>query len=138
MELAVWPMVNAILNGTSALLLVCGYRAIRRKAVAVHTRCMLSACAVSVLFLVSYLLYHLQVGSVRFGHAGWMRPVYFSILISHTLFAIVIVPLVGRTVWLAWHERIAAHRRLARVTLPLWLYVCVTGVVVYVMLYHLS
>ena len=137
MELAVWPMVNAILNGTSALLLVCGYRAIRRKAVAVHKRCMLSACAVSVLFLVSYILYHLQVGSVHLGHAGWIRPVYFSILISHTFLAIVIVPLVGRTVWLAWHERISAHRRLARVTLPLWLYVCVTGVVVYLMLYWL-
>ncbi len=136
--MVVWPALNATLNATSAVLLVCGYRAIRRKAVAVHKRCMLSACAVTLLFLLSYVLYHLRVGSVHFGHAGWMRPVYFAILISHTLLAIAIVPLVIRTVWLAWHDRLQQHRRLARVTLPLWLYVSVTGVVVYVMLYHLT
>jgi putative membrane protein len=133
----VWPTVNAALNATSAVLLLCGYRAIRRKAVAIHTRCMLAACTASVVFFVSYALYHLQVGATPFEHRGWVRPVYFAILISHTVLAVAIVPLVIRTVWLALHDRLAPHRRLARITLPLWLYVCVTGVVVYGMLYHL-
>ena len=134
----VWPAVNATLNATSAVLLVSGYRFIRHQRIAAHKRCMLAACAVSVVFLISYVLYHAQVGSVPFGHHGWIRPVYFSILISHTVLAMAIVPLVIRTVCLALHDRVQQHRRLARVTLPLWLYVCVTGVVVYVMLYHLS
>ena len=97
---------------------------------------MAAACAVSLVFLVSYLLYHARVGSVRFTGTGWTRPVYFTILISHTVLAVVIVPLVLRTVLLAWRERFAAHRGLARWTLPLWLYVSVTGVAVYGMLYH--
>ncbi len=135
--MVIWPAINATLNATSAVLLVSGYRAIRRRQIAVHKRCMLSACAVTLVFLLSYVLYHLRVGSVRFGHAGWIRPVYFAILISHTLLAIAIVPLVIRTVWFALQDRLPQHRRLARATLPLWLYVCVTGVVVYVMLYQL-
>ena len=135
--MVIWPAINATLNATSAVLLVSGYRAIRRRQIAVHKRCMLSACAVTLVFLLSYVLYHLRVGSVRFGHAGWIRPVYFAILISHTLLAIAIVPLVIRTVWFALQDRLPQHRRLARVTLPLWLYVCVTGVIVYVMLYQL-
>ena len=133
-----WPAVNASLNAASAALLACGYYAIRRRRIARHKACMLGACAVSVAFFISYILYHLRVGSVAFQGSGWIRPVYFSILLSHTILAIVIVPLVIRTVWLAWHDRLAHHRRLARVTLPLWLYVCVTGVIVYGMLYHLS
>lgn len=132
----VWPMLNASLNATSAVLLIAGFRAIRRQQIATHKACMLAACTVSTAFLISYLLYHLQVGSVHFAGQGWLRPVYFTILISHTVLAVVIVPLVVRTVWLALRDRFEAHRRLARVTLPLWLYVCMTGVIVYGMLYH--
>ena len=135
--MTLWPALNATLNATSAVLLVCGYRAIRRNAITRHKRCMLAACVISFLFFVSYAMYHWRVGSVPFGRTGWIRSVYFTILVSHTLLAITIVPLVIRTVWLALHDRLAQHRRLARVTLPLWLYVCVTGVVVYVMLYQL-
>ena len=136
MELRLWPALNAVLNATSAGLLVCGYASIRAKRIARHRWCMIGACLVSGVFLTSYLLYHSRVGSVRFLGQGWVRSVYLSILTSHTILAVVIVPLVIRTVWLASREQFAAHRRIARVTLPLWLYVCVTGVVVYWMLYQ--
>ena len=98
---------------------------------------MLAACATSVLFLVSYLLYHYQVGSTAFTGQGAIRVVYFTVLISHTILALVIVPLVVMTLYRAWREQWPRHRRLARWTLPLWLYVSVTGVVIYVMLYQL-
>ncbi len=137
MSLSVLPTLNAFLNATSAGLIVAGLICIRAKQTGAHTACMLGACAVSALFLASYLYYHAQVGSVRFEQTGWIRPVYFSILISHTILAVVIVPLVIRTVWLAMRRRFAAHTALARWTAPLWLYVSVTGVVVYMMLYHL-
>ena len=130
------PTLNAALNATSAGLLVLGFRAIRRKQVAVHRRYMLAACAVSALFLLSYVTYHARVGSVHYRGIGGLRVVYFAILATHTALAIAIVPLAGRTVWLARRQRIAEHRYLARWTLPLWLYVSVTGVVVYWMLYQ--
>ena len=98
---------------------------------------MVAAFGTSVLFLISYLTYHAQVGRVHFPGQGWIRPVYFSILISHTVLAIAIVPLVVRTVWLATRRQFAAHTALARWTAPLWLYVSITGVLVYWMLYHL-
>ena len=122
--LSTWPLLNAVLNGTSALLLSSGFVAIRRRRIAVHKACMLTACATSVLFLVSYLLYHYRV-------------VYFTVLISHTVLAVVIVPLVVMTLYRAWREQWPRHRRLARWTFPLWLYVSVTGVVIYIMLYQL-
>ena len=130
------PTLNATLNATSAVLVLAGYGFIRAKRIPLHMLCMLSACATSCLFLISYIYYHLHVGAMRFTGQGWVRPVYFSILLSHTALAIVIVPLVGRTLQLALQRRFDAHQRLARVTLPLWLYVSVTGVVVYWMLYH--
>jgi putative membrane protein len=131
------PTVNALLNTTSALLLSAGWMAIRRRKVEAHTRWMLAAFITSSLFLVSYLTYHYAHGSTRYQGEGWLRQLYFAVLISHTILAIVVVPLVLRTLFLAWRGRLASHRRLARWTLPLWLYVSVTGVVVYLMLYRL-
>ena len=136
-SLSALPTLNATLNATSALPLIAGFACIRAKKVAAHTACMLLAVVVSSLFLCSYLIYHLQVGSVRFVQTGWIRPVYFSILISHTILAVVIVPLVLRALFLAGRKRFIEHVAIARWTLPLWLYVSVTGVVVYWMLYHL-
>jgi len=137
MSLAGLPALNATLNAASAVLLVAGFTCIRAGKIAAHTACMLAACLVSALFLTSYLIYHAHVGSVRFGGTGWIRPVYFTVLISHTALAIAIVPLILRTLWLAGRRRFAEHKALARWTLPLWLYVSVTGVLVYWMLYHL-
>jgi len=136
-ELADLPAVNAALNATSAVLLLIAYRRIRRLEIESHRRWMLAAAAVSALFLISYLTYHAQVGSVRFTGQGPVRAVYFTILISHTLLAIANVPLVLRTLYLGLKRRDDRHRRIARWTFPIWLYVSVTGVVVYVMLYHL-
>jgi uncharacterized membrane protein YozB (DUF420 family) len=130
------PALNATLNATSAALLMAGYGCIRAGKIAAHTGLMLAASAVSAVFLTSYVLYHVQVGSVRFPGTGWIRPVYFAVLISHTTLAIVIVPLVLRTLWLAASRRFGGHVRMARWTLPLWLYVSVTGVLVYWLLYH--
>lgn len=135
--LPTWPLLNACLNGASALLISSGFVAIRRRRIVVHKACMLAACATSVLFLVSYLLYHYQVGSTAFTGQGAIRAVYFTVLISHTVLAVVIVPLVVMTLYRAWREQWPRHRRLARWTLPLWLYVSVTGVVIYIMLYQL-
>jgi len=131
------PTLNALLNTTSAVLLVAGYRFIRQGRRGAHKKAMAAALAVSALFLASYLVYHAQVGSVKFQKTGWIRPVYFSILISHTILAACVAPMALVTVWRAWKGRFDRHRRLARITLPLWLYVSVTGVIVYLMLYHL-
>ena len=129
--------VNAILNGTSAVLLVCGYAAIRSGKMAVHKRFMISAFGVSTAFLISYLIYHIRVHRVMlFQGQGWIRPVYFTILISHTILAVVIVPMILVTLRRAWQERFDKHKLIARWTLPLWLYVSVTGVVVYFMVYQ--
>ena len=131
------PHLNAALNSTSALLLITGYLCIRNKKITAHRACMVTAFLTSTAFLVSYLVYHAQVGSVRFPGQGWVRPVYFSILISHTVLAAVIVPLVLTTLYRAVRGQFDRHRPIARWTLPLWLYVNVTGVVVYWMLYRL-
>ncbi len=133
---ATLPTLNALLNATSACLLLLGYVLIRAKRIALHTVCMLMACVTSTAFLVSYVTYHAQVGSVHFTGQGWVRPVYFSILLSHTVLAVLIIPLVARTLYLAIRRRFVEHERLARVTLPLWFYVSVTGVVIYWLLYH--
>jgi putative membrane protein len=131
------PTVNAFLNATSAVLLALGYRAIRRLEIERHRALMLSAATTSTLFLISYITYHAHVGSVRFTGRGPIRAVYFGILGSHTLLAIVVLPLVLRTLYLGLRRKDDKHRRIARVTLPIWLYVSVTGVIVYWMLYHL-
>ena len=134
--LAALPTINAVLNATSAVLLSLGYVAIRRRAVRLHRGCMLGAFVASTVFLVSYVTYHAQMGTTRFPGEGWVRPVYFSILGTHTLLAACIPPLALTTLGLALRGRFARHARLARWTLPAWLYVSVTGVVVYLLLYH--
>lgn len=132
------PALNASLNGLSAILLACGYTAIRAGRRDVHKAFMVSAVAVSALFLISYVDYHLRVGkAVLFQGQGWIRPVYFTLLISHIVLAAAIVPMILVTLRRAWLERFDKHRIIARWTLPLWFYVSVTGVVVYVMVYHI-
>lgn len=131
------PTLNAALNTLSAVFLFSGYLFIRAKNREAHRWCMLVACASSVLFLISYLIYHFNVGSVKFQGQGVIRPVYFTILITHTVLATAMVPLVLMTLSRALRARFDAHRRIARWTLPIWLYVSVTGVVVYWMLYRL-
>ncbi len=131
------PALNACLNTASFVLVLAGLVCVKRGRVAAHKVCMAAALATSSAFLVSYLVYHAHVGSVHFERSGWIRPVYFSILISHTLLAVAILPLVLRTVWLALGNQIDKHRALARWTAPLWLYVSVTGVAVYWMLYRI-
>jgi uncharacterized membrane protein YozB (DUF420 family) len=130
------PTLNATLNGLAALLLTMGWLAIRRRRIAVHRACMLAAFATSAAFLVSYLVYHYHVGSVPFRGQGAIRLAYFVILISHIILAAAIVPLSLVTLVRALASRFDKHRRIARLTLPLWLYVSVTGVIVYLMLYH--
>jgi len=131
------PTLNAILNATSAVLLLTGWWLIRRGRRIAHRRAMLAALATSTLFLASYLAYHFEVGSVRFTGQGPIRTVYFVILVGHTVLAVAIVPLVLVTLRRALRGRFEAHRAVARITLPLWLWVSVSGVVVYWMLYRL-
>jgi uncharacterized membrane protein YozB (DUF420 family) len=134
-QYAIFPVINATLNGTSTVLLLIGRWLISRRRIATHRLVMLTAFVTSTLFLACYLYYHFHVGNVRFQGTGWIRPVYFTILISHVLLAIVIVPLVLVTLTRALRERFDKHRAIARWTYPLWLYVSVTGVLVYFMLY---
>jgi len=131
------PALNAVLNGTSALLLTVGYLFIRRKKVTRHKICMVTAFGVSCLFLVSYLIHHYQVGSTPFSGEGWIRPVYFTLLVTHICLAALIVPLALTTIYRGLNAQFGKHVKLARWTLPIWLYVSVSGVVVYVMLYQL-
>lgn len=132
------PLLNAALNGTSALLLLTGFYLIRHKRIAQHRAFMISALVSSALFLTSYLIYHSQVGSVRFGGTGFIRTVYFGILVSHTVLAVAVPPLAVITLSRGLARRFDRHRRIARWTLPVWLYVSVTGVVIYLMLYQVS
>jgi uncharacterized membrane protein YozB (DUF420 family) len=136
-QYAAFPAIDATLNGTSAVLLLIGRGLIKRGRMAAHRAVMITALVSSSLFLGSYLYYHWHVGSVHFQGQGWSRPVYFSILISHTILAAVIVPMIIITLSRALRERFDRHRVIARWTYPLWLYVSITGVVIYVMLYKL-
>ncbi len=129
---------NATLNGTSAILLAAGYSAIRSGKIALHKKLMVSAFFVSCAFLVSYVIYHIRIHQVIHFHGqGWIRPVYFTLLTSHTILAIVIVPMIIVTLRRAWLQRFDKHRVIARWTLPLWFYVSVTGVIVYFMVYQI-
>jgi putative membrane protein len=131
------PHVNAGLNGTSAILLFTGYSFIRSRNVAAHRACQIGALCVSVLFLASYLTYHYYHGATHFPGTGIVRPIYLTILLTHTVLAIVIVPLIILTFYRALRNDFTRHRRIARITLPLWLYVSITGVIVYLMLYQI-
>jgi uncharacterized membrane protein YozB (DUF420 family) len=135
-QYAIFPAINASLNGSSTVLLLTGRWLISRRRIAQHRLVMLTAMVTSTLFLISYVYYHIHVGSVHFQGTGWSRPLYFTILISHVVLAVVIVPLVIITLIRALRERFDKHRAIARWTFPLWLYVSVTGVLVYFMLYH--
>ena len=130
------PALNAALNAVSATLLVTGHAFIRRGQIAGHRACMVSALLVSSVFLISYVVYHVQVGSIRFTHLGWPRAVYFAILATHVPLAATVVPLALVTLSFALRGRFDRHARVARWTLPIWLYVSITGVMVYFMLYH--
>jgi uncharacterized membrane protein YozB (DUF420 family) len=131
------PTINAILNGTAAVLLVCGYLLIRHKRIQTHRKVMTTAFVTSCLFLICYLIYHAQVGSVRFPHTGTIRTVYLTILSTHTVLAACVPVLAVITLRRGRMGKFDRHRAIARWTLPIWLYVSVTGVVVYLMLYHL-
>ncbi|MEM7351699.1 MAG: DUF420 domain-containing protein [Acidobacteriota bacterium] len=138
MELTDLPTLNASLNGLAAVCLVVGYVFIRQGRREAHRRAMLTAFGCSIAFLVSYLFYHYNVGSVRFQGTGLIRRVYFTVLISHTVLAALVPFLAAVTLYRALRERFDKHRALARWTLPIWLYVSLTGIVVYWMLYHLD
>lgn len=136
-DVAALPALNALLNGASAVLLTGGWLAIRRRRIAMHRACMLGAFSISVLFLVSYVIYHALAGSRPFTGQGWIRPVYFAMLVTHVVLAAAMVPFVLTTLYRALSADFAHHVRLARVTLPVWVYVSVTGVLVYLVLYRL-
>lgn len=136
-QYAIFPVIDATMNGITTVLLVVGHSFIKRGRLAAHRAFMIAAVISSAIFLCSYLYFHYHVGSVHFQGRGWSRPVYFTILISHVILAAAIVPLVIITLSQALRERFDKHRAIARWTYPLWLYVSVTGVIVYVMLYHL-
>ena len=132
------PELNAVLNFSSAAFLIAGYIFIRRGNVNAHKTCMLSACVTSTLFLAGYLYYHWHHGTTRFPGAGAVRTLYFTILISHTILAVVQLPLIFMTLRAALKGNFQKHKKLAKITWPMWLYVSVTGVVVYVMLYRIQ
>jgi putative membrane protein len=134
---SLFPALNATLNGASAVLITTGRMLIRRKKISLHRACMIAAVVTSSLFLTSYLYYHAHVGSVRFPGQGWVRPFYFALLISHTALAAAVVPLVLLSLIAGLRGRFDRHRRIARWAYPIWLYVSVTGVVVYIVLYRI-
>jgi uncharacterized membrane protein YozB (DUF420 family) len=136
-DLSIFPALNATLNGASALLILVGRAFIARRQVNRHRACMIAAVVTSSLFLAGYLYYHVHVGSVRFPGHGWARTLYLAILISHTILAAAVPPLVLTSLTFALREKFDRHRRIARWTYPIWLYVSVTGVVVYIMLYRI-
>lgn len=135
--LAFFPTLNALLNATSGIFLITGYLFIRRKRIKQHKFCMLGAVTTSILFFISYLYYHYHAGSKAFTGQGLMRTVYFIILLSHTILAVVNVPFVIITLTRALKEKFDQHARIARWTFPLWMYVSITGVIVYLMLYQI-
>jgi len=139
MSLSFFPPLNAILNATSGVLIVIGFLLIRKRRIKAHHNCMIGAVTSSSLFLISYLTYHVgfKAGVTRFTGEGWVRPVYYTILISHTILAVTVVPFVIVTLKRAIGKKFVLHKRIARWTFPIWLYVSITGVIVYFMLYHL-
>ncbi|MBD3377196.1 DUF420 domain-containing protein [candidate division KSB1 bacterium] len=137
MPVSYLPSLNAFLNGVATFFLIFGFVAIKQKHAHVHKRLMLAALFASALFLTFYLIYHAQVGSVGYPHYDWTRPLYFAILIPHIIMAAVMVPFIFALVWLAFNKRFHAHKQLARWVWPVWIYVSISGVTIYVMLYHL-
>jgi uncharacterized membrane protein YozB (DUF420 family) len=136
LDVSALPFINACLNALSATLLATGWLCIRRRRIVAHVTCMLSAFAVSTLFLLSYVIYHYHAGSKPFPGQGWIRPVYFTLLLTHVVLAAAIVPLALTTIYRGARRTFSLHVKIARWTLPLWLYVSVTGVLVYWLLYR--
>ena len=132
------PLLNAILNATSCGLLIAGYRAIRGGNRALHKKMMVGAFATSTVFLISYLLRFALTGTHKYPGSGWDKILYLTILFSHMVLAVAVVPLILRTLWLAYQQKFAEHKRLVKITWPVWMYVSVTGVLVYLMLYHIG
>ena len=137
MSLSQLPALNASLNALSALLLIAGLFFIKRKNQSAHRNCMLGAFAASVVFLACYLYYHFYAGRTVFRNPAWFRPIYLTLLFTHTLLAVVIVPMILVTLARAAKQRFDQHKQIARWTWPLWMYVSVTGVLIYFLLYHL-
>lgn len=137
LEVSDLPALNATLNATAGVLLATGYVLIRRGRVRQHRAMMIAACVTSTLFLISYVVYHAHTGSKPYGGQGWTRPIYFAILITHVILAAAVLPLASVTLWRGLAARYEVHRRVARWTLPIWMYVSVTGVIVYLMLYRI-
>ena len=135
-DLSIFPALNASLNGASGILLLVGHSFIQKQRVAAHRACMLAAFACSTIFLGCYVYYHFHAGVIRFQGHGWIRPVYFTLLFSHTLLAVVVVPMVLITLSRALRADFLRHRAIARWTYPIWLYLSVTGVLVYFFVYH--
>jgi uncharacterized membrane protein YozB (DUF420 family) len=141
--LSIFPHINASLNALSGVFLICGFYFILKGQIARHRACMLTASAISTLFLVCYIAHHtirtyyFGLGPTRFTAEGIVRPIYFTILLSHTVLAVVVAPMVLLTLYRALRGKYDAHRKIARLTFPIWLYVSVTGVLVYLMLYQL-
>ncbi len=131
------PAVNASLNGMSAVFLLAGYRYIRQRNQAAHERYMKAAVVTSALFLICYIIYHLKAGRTVFTNPPWFRPIYLTLLLTHTVLAVTIVPLIIITFTRALRQRFDAHRKIARLTWPLWMYVSVTGVIIYLLLYRI-
>lgn len=138
MDLSFIPRLNAILNATGAILLICGYLAIKRGRRDIHRAFMLGAVITSGVFLTGYLVYHAHHGATRYPGQGLQRTIYFAVLLTHTVMAGAILPLIGMVLYRAFRGRFERHRRLARWTLPAWLYVSITGIIVYLMLYGWS
>lgn len=136
MNLTDLPALNATLNSITAVLLLYGFILIKRKEIQKHKKVMLSALSTSILFLTSYLIYHFNVGSVPYPNHDWTRPLYFAILIPHTILATVMTPFIVIAVWRALHEDHEKHKKIVRWVWPVWMFVSVTGVIVYFMLYH--
>ena len=137
MDLSFFPALNAGLNATSGFLILLGYILIKQKAWTAHALCMCLAMVTSALFFASYIYYHIHHGATHFPYRGWIRPVYFSILISHTILAVTVLPLAIVTLTWALRSRFDKHVKIAKITFPIWLYVSVTGVVIYWMLYRM-
>lgn len=132
------PSINASLNATSAVCLACGFVAARCKKFEVHRRLMLTALTTSAVFLVGYLVRMFLTGTHRFPEVGWLKTAYLTLLFSHMFLAVFVLPLIGRAVWFAYRQEFGRHRQVVRIAWPIWMYVSVTGVVVYWMLYHLA
>ena len=135
-DLTIFPALNASLNGASGVLLLVGHSFIQKKRMAAHRACMLGAFTCSTIFLACYLYYHFHAGVIKFQGHGWIRPVYFTLLLSHTILAITVVPMVLVTLSRALRSDFIRHRAIARWTYPVWLYVSITGVLVYFFVYQ--